>query len=78
MSGHTPRHAFTVSKTMGAPDSKIEVDPEALQELRAQIPISREESMQWVNPEFNSLAEAAFQAIGAPDLSILSSGWDIW
>ena len=73
------RHAFMVSEMMGAPDNNTEVDPEVVQQLRAQIPVSRDKAMRWVSPEFDQVAEAAYyQAIGAPDLSCLTSGWDIF
>jgi hypothetical protein len=77
MSGHTPRHAFTVSDSLGAPDCCIEVDREVLEVLRSQIPVSREESMRWVNKEFDIVASTAYRDLGEPEL-VLLSGWTIF
>ena len=77
MSGHTPRHALTVSDSLGAPDCRIEVDRDVVEALRSQIPVSREESMQWVSKEFDIVATTAYRDLGEPEL-VLSSGWTIF
>jgi len=74
MSGHTPRHAFTVPNAP-AEDCQIPIDQVTIDALRGQIPVSRAEAMRWVDDDFARLAEDAYVRIGSPDLSSISTGW---
>jgi hypothetical protein len=67
MSGSTPRHAFTVPAPP-AQECRIIVDQVVIDALRTQIPISREESMRWVDDVFEVAARDAYSAIGRPSL----------
>jgi len=77
MSGSTPRHAFTVPAPP-AQECGIIVDQVVIDALRAQIPVSREESMRWVDDEFEVAARNAYCAIGEPSLDDPLSGWEIF
>jgi hypothetical protein len=77
MSGSTPRHGFTVPEAP-AQDCRIQVDQAVIDALRAQVPISREDSMRWVSPVFERAAENAYTAIGTPPLDNISTGWAIF
>jgi len=77
MSGATPRHAFTVPASP-AQDCRIEVDQPGIDALHLQIPVSRADSMRWVDKEFEEAAEAAFDIIGNPSLDDIRSGWSIF
>lgn len=77
MSGHTPRHAFIVSDSLGATDCRIPVTKDTIDALRAQIPQSREEVMRWVSDDFNRAAEDAYNQIGNLPLLPLA-GWNIF
>ncbi len=61
MSGSTPRHAFTVPAPP-AQECGIIVDQVVIDALRAQIPVSREESMRWVDDEFEIAARNALES----------------
>ncbi|KAF8901851.1 hypothetical protein CPB84DRAFT_1815067 [Gymnopilus junonius] len=77
MSGSTPRHAFTVPD-LPAQQCGITVDQAVIDALRHQIPVSRKDSMRWVDDEFEVAATMAFSSIGEPPLSNLLSGWKIF
>jgi hypothetical protein len=77
MSGSSPRHAFTVP-ALPAQQCGIPVDLVVVAALRAQIPISREESMRWVDDEFEAAATKAYLTLREPSLDNLLSGWDIF
>lgn len=77
MSGSTPRHGFTVPSAP-AEDCRIVVDQVVIDALRAQISVSREESMCWVDPSFEVAAGNAYDAIGRPRLDSPQSGWAIF
>ena len=77
MSGSSPRHAFTVP-ALPAQQCGISVDLVVVDALRAQIPISREESMRWVDDEFEDAASKAYSALREPSLDNLLSSWDIF
>lgn len=62
MSGHTPRHEFTL------PIHQTTIDA-----LRGQIPVSRADAMRWVDDDFARVAEDAYLRIGCPDLSSVST-----
>ena len=55
MSSSTPRHAFTVP-ALPAQQCGITVDQAVIEALRTQIPVSRKESMRWVDDEFEVAA----------------------
>jgi len=77
LSGYTPRHAFTVAISLGTTDCRIDVNKDTIDALRNEIPQSREEVMRWVSDDFSSAAQIAYEAIGQPELRILS-GWNIF
>jgi hypothetical protein len=77
MSGSTPRHAFTVL-ALPAQQCGIPVDLVVVAALRAQIPASREESMRWVDEEFEAAASKAYHTLREPSLDDLLSGWEIF
>ena len=77
MSGSTPRHGFTVPAPP-AEDCRISVDQAVIDALRAQISVSREESMSWVDASFEVAAANAYEAIGRPSLDAPQSGWAIF
>ena len=77
MSGCTPRHAFAVPEPP-AQDCKIQVDQVVIDALRNQIPVSREDSMRWVDVTFERAATRAYQSIGSPPLGKIGSAWQIF
>lgn len=77
MSGTTPRHAFTLPAAP-AQESGIVVDQVVIDALRAQIPVSRAETMRWVDDSFDIVASVAYNSIGSPPLNNIQSGWDIF
>jgi hypothetical protein len=77
MSGATPRHGFTVPAAP-AEDCRIIVDQAVIDALRMQIPVSREDSMRWVDDFFEVAARNAYDAVGRPSLDNLLTGWDIF
>jgi hypothetical protein len=46
--------------------------------LRTQIPVSHEESMRWVDDDFEAAAGKAYSALREPSLDSLLSGWEIF
>jgi hypothetical protein len=77
MSGSTPRHRFTVPAPP-AEDCHIIFDQVAIDALHAQISVSQEESMSWVDVSFEVAAANAYEAIGRPSLDAPQSGWAIF
>ena len=77
MSGSTPRHAFTVPD-LPAQQCGIAVDRVVIDALRNQIPVSREESMRWVDEEFEVTAQSAYGIIEEPSLDNFLCGWEIF
>jgi len=70
----TPRHALTLP----AQECGIIVDQVVVDSLCDQIPISRKESMPWVDDHFEVTARDAYSSIGEPFLdSDLLSGWQV-
>jgi hypothetical protein len=57
-----------------AQECQIIVDQVIIDALCAQIPISREESMRWVDDVFEVAAWNAYRAIGRPSLEDILSG----
>ncbi|KAJ7203092.1 hypothetical protein GGX14DRAFT_570351 [Mycena pura] len=56
-------------------DCGIPVPKDLIQQLRMHLALPREEVMRWVPDDFDVLAEAAYDAIGAPTLNF-RTGWD--
>lgn len=54
------------------PNTKAVVD-----ELREDLPRTREEVNQWVTDEFNEAAQSAYDEIGSPELK-MTEGWRIF
>ncbi|KAF8156751.1 hypothetical protein B0H34DRAFT_808164 [Crassisporium funariophilum] len=77
VSGTTPRQAFTVPQLFGGKDCRIVVDQTTIDALRAEIPVSCEDAMRWVDDEFAFQAQVVYEAIGSPTLVPLS-GWTIF
>ena len=77
MSGSTPRHAFTVP-AKPAKDCRIIVDQTVIDALREQIPVSREDSLRWVDDSFEVAAKNAYNDIGSPSLDDLLLGWKVF
>lgn len=77
ISGTTPRQAFTVPLSFGGQDCRIIVDRQVIDDLRAEIPVSREDSMHWVDDQFSDRVQVAYETIGSPKLC-LQSGWAIF
>ena len=53
------------------------MDRSILEELRNEIPITREEAFRFVSDGFKARIEVVYVAMGRPDLS-LSNGWWIF
>ncbi|KAG6905157.1 hypothetical protein DXG01_004495, partial [Tephrocybe rancida] len=77
VSGTTPTNAFTVPDLYGGKDCRISVDLTTINALRATIPVTREDAMQWVDVDFADCAQVAYILIGSPALEPLS-GWNIF
>ena len=77
VSGTTPRQAFTVPASYGGQDCRITVDQTTIDDLREQLPVSREDAMRWVDNNFAERAQAAYETIGSPKLAPLT-GWAIF
>ena len=77
MSGSTPRHGFMVPAPP-AEDCCIIVDQAVINALHAQISISWEESICWVDASFKVVAGNAYKAVGRPCLDTPQSGWAIF
>ena len=60
------------------PSCRIIVDQAVINALCAQISISREESMCWVDASFEVVAGDAYEAIGRPCLDTPQSGWAVF
>ena len=59
----TPRHGFTIPAAP-AEDYQIIVDQAVIDPLRVQIPVSREDSMRWVDDSFEVAARNTYNAVG--------------
>ncbi len=55
----------------------VPVPQEAVDALRARLPLSRDEALKWVEPEFDEAAELVFSLIGRPSLEA-RQGWVIF
>lgn len=55
----------------------IPVSMTVLDELRDNLPISREEAFRWVDREFELAAEDVYRKVGSPTLT-LQTGWDVF
>ena len=77
MSGQSPRHAFTVLQPP-AEDCRIPVDQVVINALCSQIPISREDSMRWVDDTFEQASWEAYAVLGQPSLNSLDTAWSVF
>lgn len=77
MLGQTSRHAFTVQPKAPYEECGIRVDQAVIDALRGQIPVSRVDSMCWVDDQFKKAAEDIYNAIGWPALS-MTVGWSVF
>lgn len=76
-SGGTPRDFSTRPEAYNGQRLSVPVDYNIVEELRAQLPVSREEAFRWVDDEFAAQADEVYANIGSPPLS-LRSGWQIF
>ncbi|KAL1684694.1 hypothetical protein GGG16DRAFT_119559 [Schizophyllum commune] len=76
-SGRTPDYIWRYHAELGYPSVGVYVPPEVMQEMRALLPLTREEAYRWVEDDFAHNAELAYDTIGRPEL-IPSHGWDIF
>jgi hypothetical protein len=60
MSGHTPRHAFTVCDSLCTTDCCISMTKDTIDALHVQIPQSQDEVICWVSNDFNRAAGDAY------------------
>lgn len=55
----------------------IPVSGDLIRELRAEIPVSREECLRWVDNQFDEMATHTYKSIGSPSL-VAKEGWNIF
>ncbi|KAJ6527428.1 hypothetical protein B0H19DRAFT_1385429 [Mycena capillaripes] len=76
-SGVAPNVVFDMPSNYGLQNLAIPVTQEAIEELRALIPTSRQKALRWVSDEFDALAYNIYTSLGSPKLDALS-GWGIF
>lgn len=81
-SAHIPAHVFEHPTHVGGLDCRVRVPREAVEELREYLTEevgSREKHLGWpgLTAKFDGMAQAAFEALGQPTLS-LDSAWGIF
>ena len=67
-----------IAMRSNGPQKQVIVDQPVIDALRMQIPVSREDSMWWVDDLFEVAARNAYNAVGRPPLDNLLSGWEIF
>ena len=55
-SGHPPNQYYFAPENYGDQPARIAIPPEAVDSLRAELPLTREEAFRWVPNEFDALA----------------------
>ncbi|KAJ3749794.1 hypothetical protein EV360DRAFT_56777 [Lentinula raphanica] len=76
-SGVSPEIVYDFPQMYNFKFVDCQVAPEAVEELRKGIPVSREEVFRWVSDEFDLLATKAYEKIGSPQLDC-DVGWAIF
>ncbi|KAL1729340.1 hypothetical protein EV714DRAFT_285004 [Schizophyllum commune] len=76
-SGEAPMEIWNNHDALGYECVGMQVPPELLAELRASVPVSRDDAYRWVPEEFAELAEHVYVIIGSPQLDV-RSGWRIF
>ena len=76
-SGATPTNIYTMPLQFGGEDLGIPVTLEAVEAMRAELPVTRHEDFRFVDDQFADTVEAAYAEIGAPKLT-LNDAWQIF
>jgi hypothetical protein len=80
-SGHTPADAYEYPvENGGDPNLLVAVPEEAIHQFRDYLTEevgSREEWLSWYTREFAEAAEATYEDIGSPEMT-LQSAWDVF
>ncbi|KAG7090297.1 hypothetical protein E1B28_011894 [Marasmius oreades] len=79
-SGVTPRHVMECPEEFGLVSGAINVPVELIAELRAQLP-PHDEVFQWVDNDFDAIADVAFRVTGSPSLvgpKAMRNAWTIF
>lgn len=76
-SGTTPNNIFFNPAAFNLENVAVPIPQEAVDALRARLPLSRNEALKWVEPEFDEAAESVFSLIGRPSLEA-KQGWVIF
>ncbi|KAF8583634.1 hypothetical protein K439DRAFT_1647174 [Ramaria rubella] len=77
-SGATPRDIFTSPQAYGGERYSIPRTQEAIDALRAELLLSRQSALQFVDEEFANHACQVWHQLGSPPCSVFSSGWEIF
>lgn len=70
-------HASLCPDDFGGHDCLIAVSQEQVDLVRSELPVSREEALSLVSPEFNVAAGFAFESIGQPTTSV-ENAWRVF
>ena len=76
-SGCTPTDAFKCPMDYQGEALGVKVPMDILGQIRAQLPVTREEAFRWVDGEFAAVADELYIHLGSPRLT-LEGGWDIF
>jgi hypothetical protein len=76
-SGVAPEEVFQHPENFGFRQAGIQVDLNAVRELRNMLPKSREDCFRWVLLDFDLRAVAAYESFGSSELTI-STGWTVY
>ena len=76
-SNKTPRDIFTRPEAVGRERCSIPVPQEAIDQLRADMEVSREDAFRFVDDTFANIAQAVWQSIGTQGFCV-ENGWIIF
>ena len=76
-SGATPRDVFTSSQAYGGERCSIPVTQDAIDALRADLPVCHDEALRFIDDDFATTAEDIWNHINSPPLTV-SNGWEIF
>lgn len=76
-SGSTPTMFFSAPERYGGQYAFVPTPREALDELREQIPVTREDAFRWVDDEVQVAADKAWDSLGHPSIT-LGSAWEVF
>jgi hypothetical protein len=68
---------LTVPASFGGQNCRITINLAVIDALQAEIPVTCEDAMQWVNDDFADHTVDPYMAIGPPELCLMS-GWAIF